>query len=78
MRGRNSAHVESPPAPAEIAAIARKAEDSLLIMEDVHVPLFEKYCESVSHEHVIVVPYGANGVPKGYLNYEELLAEVGR
>ena len=63
--------------PHEIAAIAQKAEDRFLIMDDVHVPLFEKYCEDVSHEHVIVVPYGGKGVPEGYLNYEELIAEAG-
>ena len=63
--------------PHEIAAIARQADDRFLLIDDVLVPLFEKYCEHVSHEHVIVVPYGCNTVPKGYLNYEELLAEAG-
>jgi fatty-acyl-CoA synthase len=62
--------------PHEIAAIVRKADDRFLLMDDVHVPLFEKYCKDVSLEHVIVVPYGCDSVPAGYLNYEELLAEA--
>src|SRR6266404_5426492 len=63
--------------PGEIAAIVRQADDRFLLIDDVLLPLFEKYCETVSHEHVIVVPYGCNTVPEGYLNYEELLAEAG-
>src|SRR5258708_23302224 len=63
--------------PHEIAAIARQADDRFLLIDDVLVPLFEKYAKDVSHEHVIVVPYGCNSVPEGHLNYEELLAEAG-
>src|SRR5258708_463770 len=57
--------------PHEIAAIVRQADDRFLLIDDVLLPLFEKYCETVSHEHVIVVHYGCNTVPEGYLNYEE-------
>ena len=63
--------------PHEIAAIVRQADDRFLLIDDVLLPLFEKYCETVSHEHVIVVPYGCNSIPKDYVNYEELLAEAG-
>src|SRR5260221_9531656 len=63
--------------PLEIVTIANHADDRFLLIDDVLLPLFEKYCETVSHEHVIVVPYVCNTFPEGYLNYEELLAEAG-
>src|SRR5438046_4499606 len=37
--------------PQEIAAIARQADDRFLLIDDVLVPLFEKYAKDVSHEH---------------------------
>jgi fatty-acyl-CoA synthase len=63
--------------PHEIAAIVAKAADRFFLIDDVLVPLFEKHCENVSRERVIVVPYGCNSIPDGYLNYEELLPEAG-
>src|SRR5260370_5164239 len=63
--------------PHEIAAIVKKADDRFLLIDDVLVPLFEKYCEHVSHEHVIVLPYGCNSIPQGSLHYQELLAAAG-
>lgn len=58
----------------EIAAIAKHAGDRFLLIDDVLLPTFEKFCKEVSFERVIVVPYGCNTVPEGFLNYEELLA----
>jgi fatty-acyl-CoA synthase len=62
--------------PHEIAAIAKKADDRFLLIDDVLLPLYQKYCEEVPVERVIVVPYGCDSVPEGYLNYEELLADA--
>ena len=61
--------------PQEIAAIAKHAGDRFLLVDDVLYPVFEKFRQDVSFEHVIVVPYGFNTIPDGALNYEELLAE---
>ena len=61
--------------PQEIAAIAKHAGDRFLLVDDVLYPVFEKFRQDVSFEHVIVVPYGFNTIPEGALNYEELLAE---
>jgi fatty-acyl-CoA synthase len=63
--------------PHEIAAIARHAGDRFLLIDDVLLPLCEKFRETFSFERVIVMPYGCNTVPKGFLNYEELLDEAG-
>jgi fatty-acyl-CoA synthase len=62
--------------PHEIAHIANHAEDRFLIIDDVLVPLYEKFREDVKLEKVIVVPFGFAEAPKGYINYEELLAEA--
>jgi fatty-acyl-CoA synthase len=62
--------------PHEIATIANHAADRFLLLDDVLLPTFEKCRADVPFERVIVVPYcgGSVAVPKGFLNYEELLA----
>jgi fatty-acyl-CoA synthase len=62
--------------PHEIAGIANHAEDRWLIIDDVLLPVYEKFRESAPFERVIVVPYGCGEVPAEFLNYEELLAEA--
>jgi len=60
--------------PHEIATIAKHAEDRFLLVDDVLLPIFEKFRGQMPFEKVIVVPYGCGAVPAGLLNYEELLA----
>jgi fatty-acyl-CoA synthase len=60
--------------PHEIASIANHAGDRLLIIDDVLLPVYEQFAADVKFEKVIVVPYGCGTVPKGCLNYEELLS----
>jgi fatty-acyl-CoA synthase len=62
--------------PHEIAAIARHANDRFLLIDDVLLPIYEKFREGVPFERVIAVPYGGRDVPAGFLNYERLLAEA--
>jgi fatty-acyl-CoA synthase len=62
--------------PHEIAAIAKHAGDRFLLIDDVLLPVYEKFRNDVPFERVIVVPYGCGTVPEGFLNYEELLAEA--
>jgi len=59
--------------PHEIAGIAKHANDRFLLIDDVLLPVFEKFRKDVPFEKVIVVPYGCNTVPAEFLNYEELL-----
>jgi fatty-acyl-CoA synthase len=63
--------------PQEIAAIARHAGDRFLLIDDVLLPVYEKFREEVPFEQIIVLPYGCGNVPQGFLNYEELLAQAG-
>jgi fatty-acyl-CoA synthase len=62
--------------PHEIAAIAKHAGDRFLLLDDVLLPNYEKFCEGATFERVIVVPYGGGSIPDGFLNYEELLAQA--
>jgi fatty-acyl-CoA synthase len=62
--------------PSELAGIVKHAQDRFLLVDDVLLPLFEKFSAGVTFERVIVVPYGPNSVPEGFLNYETLLAEA--
>src|SRR6185503_9929270 len=61
--------------PQEIAGIARHARDRFLIIDDVLLPLYEKFKHDVTFERVIVVPSGAGSVSAEFLNYERLLAD---
>ena len=62
--------------PHEIATIANHAGDRFLLIDDVLLPIFEKFRANVPFERVIVVPYcgGSVPIPAGALDYEELLA----
>src|SRR5580692_4998895 len=55
--------------PQEISSIAKHAGDRFLIIDDVLLPVYDKFREEVPFERVIVVPYGCNTVPEGFLNY---------
>ncbi len=63
--------------PHEIAGIAKHAGDRFLLIDDVLLPLYDKFRKDVPFERVIVVPYGCTSVPQEFLNYEDLLAEAG-
>src|SRR5215470_3677839 len=62
--------------PHEIAGIANHAEDRFLLIDDVLLPVFEKFEKDVPFEKVIVVPYGFESVPEGRTSYEDLLANT--
>jgi fatty-acyl-CoA synthase len=63
--------------PHEIAGIAKHAQDRFLLIDDVLLPVYEKFAAAAPFERVIVVPYGCGEAPKQFLNYETLLAEAG-
>src|SRR5712692_5733478 len=56
--------------PSEIATIANHAGDRFLLIDDVLLPVYEKFRAEVPFEKVIVVPYGCGSVPDEYLDYE--------
>jgi fatty-acyl-CoA synthase len=64
--------------PHEIAAIACKARDRFLIIDDALLPVYEKFRDQVQFEKVIVAQYATSAVPPEHLSYEKLLAEAPR
>jgi fatty-acyl-CoA synthase len=61
----------------EIAAIVKHAGSRFLIVDDVLLPVYETFRQSVDFERVIVARYGCCGeIPPGCLSYEDLLADA--
>src|SRR5262245_16918847 len=58
--------------PDEIAYIVRHGGDRFLIVDDVLLPLYEKFRGQVQLEKVIVVPLSGAAVAEEYDNYESL------
>ncbi len=60
--------------PDDIAFIAQHAGDRVLIVDDVLLPLYEKFRGKAHFERVIVVPLSGAAVAAGYDDYEQLIA----
>ena len=60
--------------PDDIAYIANHGGDRFLIVDDVLLPLYDKFRASTKFEKVIVVPLTGAAVAPGYENYENLVA----
>jgi fatty-acyl-CoA synthase len=63
--------------PDELAYIINDAEDRVLIVDDVLLPLFEKIRDRVNIELVIVFPFSREPIPHGYEDYEMFLQRSG-
>jgi fatty-acyl-CoA synthase len=61
-------------APGELAYIANHAGDRILIVDDILLPLYEKFKADTKFERVIVVPLCGHGVHGGYQSYEDFLS----
>jgi fatty-acyl-CoA synthase len=60
--------------PDEIGFIANHAGDRFLIVDDVLLPLLDKFEKKTKIEKVIVVPLTGKPVPEGRIDYEKMLA----
>ena len=60
--------------PDDIGYIADHAGDRFLIVDDVLLPLYEKFKHQAKFERVIVVPLTGQPVAAGYGNYETFIA----
>ena len=63
-------------APDDIAWIINHAEDRVLIVDDVLLPLYRKFADMIDVERVIVVPLTGEPVPDDLVDYETLLADA--
>ncbi len=63
--------------PDELTYISNHAEDRVVIVDKVLLPLFEKFKDNIAGlRHVIVAaPEPSEDLAEGYLDYEKLLAE---
>ena len=59
--------------PNEIAYIANHAGDRFLIVDDVLLPIYEKFRELVKFDRVLVHSFSGSPVPAGYESYEDFL-----
>jgi fatty-acyl-CoA synthase len=62
--------------PDDVAWIVNHAEDRFLIIDDVLLPLYEKFADQVNFEKIIVVPLAGKPVPDGMESYEDFLASA--
>ena len=61
--------------PDELTYIVNHAGDRVLIVDDVLLPVYERFREKVRFERVLVVPATDRPVPAGFEDYEEFLGE---
>ncbi|WP_336518490.1 long-chain fatty acid--CoA ligase [Pollutibacter soli] len=57
----------------DLSYIVNHAEDKVLVVDQVLLPLFEKFRSSVNSSRVIVIPQTNEAIPDGYLNYEQVV-----
>ena len=62
--------------PEEIAWIANDAQDKVLIIDDVLLPLYQQFAHLYHFEKVIVFPFSGATVPAPFTDYEQLLAST--
>src|SRR3954454_3658428 len=60
--------------PEDLAFIVNDAQDRVLIVDDVLLPVLEKFRSQIDLRHVIAWSEGAS-VPAGTTDYEELIAD---
>ena len=60
--------------PEDLSYIVNHAEDKVIIVDQVLLPLFEKLNASINISKVIVIPQTGESLPEGYLNYEDVVA----
>jgi fatty-acyl-CoA synthase len=63
-------------APDDIGFIAAHAKDRFLIVDEVLLPLYEKFRHLAPIERVIVVPRSGAPVPPPFIDYETLLGDA--
>jgi len=61
--------------PDDLGYIVNHAKDKVLIVDQVLLPLYEKFKDRISVEHVIVIQQ-AGPLPEGVKGYEELLSSA--
>lgn len=61
--------------PEDLAYIVNHAEDRFIIVDQVLLPLFERFKSSVNISKVVVIQQTEDPVPEEYLEYEDILED---
>jgi fatty-acyl-CoA synthase len=59
--------------PQELTYIVNHAEDQVLLVDDVLLPVLEKFRNVVQPRHIVVWNHGEKPVPEGMIDYEKLI-----
>jgi fatty-acyl-CoA synthase len=62
--------------PDDLTYIVNHAQDRVIIVDDILLPVLHKFRDRVGVSHVIVIPTCGQALLEGSLNYEELLSSV--
>jgi len=60
--------------PEDLSYIVNHAEDKFIIVDQVLLPLFEKFKSGINTSQIIIIPQTEDAFPQEYLNYEDVLA----
>lgn len=60
--------------PDDLGYIIREAQDKILIIDELLLPVYEKFKSTVKFSYVIVVPQTEKPLQQEYLNYEEVVS----
>ncbi len=60
--------------PDDLGYIVNHAEDMVIIVDQVLLTLFEKFKPNINIDNVIVIQQTGEALPKGYLNFEDVVA----
>ncbi|MGZ3873073.1 MAG: long-chain fatty acid--CoA ligase [Mucilaginibacter sp.] len=60
--------------PDELSYVVNHAEDKIIIVDQVLLPLFEKFRSGINVSTVIVIPQTEEPLPPEFLNYEDVVA----
>ena len=60
--------------PEDLSYTINHAGDKIIIVDQVLLPLFEKFKSEIAVSKVIVIPQTEEPLPEGYLNYEDVVA----
>src|SRR6185312_11172966 len=60
--------------PDDLGYVVNHDEDKVIIVDQVLLPLFEKFKSAINISNVIVIPQTGGPLPEGCLNYEDVVA----